>query len=165
MFHKVNVFFLRDKGDIDTKSLATIVLSIQPDVLIGLTAKGNIFTQDVISNLPSKCVVMSLSNPITCSECSPDLVFENRPEAYYASGTAYTSYPYNQANNMFIFPVIGALAIKHKMKTIEEELFVKVAEKLASFVSDEELYGQNKMLYPPVSKLKETCQNLINQPL
>lgn len=124
---------------------------VQPHVLIGITARPKTFSPPVLQQLKSRRpVVMALSNPNSCAECTPSEAFEHtQGRAVYASGSLFPDYPHNQANNMFVFPVVGKLAPQRGTTMPDDALFVDVAEALAKHVSDDDLlrckiYPDNK---------------------
>ena len=132
--------------ELDMSILENVVRVVEPDILVGLTAQGGIFSPAVLKALTAeKPIVMALSNPNSKAECTPSEVFEHtNRRALYASGSMFADYPFNQANNMFVFPAMGKLALKYK--TIPDAMFIEIAEILAHQVNDEEL--GNGMLYP-----------------
>ena len=147
----------------ETNSIEELVESIQPDVIIGLCAQKDIITKGILDKSDNEqLLVMSLSNPTSCTEITPMDFFTHKPKGLYASGTLFSEYPHNQANNMFIFPVIGKVA-PLLGKTIPENLFITAAELLANAVTIGEL--ENGLLYPDNSDIAKTVDGMVSQML
>jgi malic enzyme len=145
----------------DTNDIGEMIESIQPDVIIGLCAQKGVLTKEILSkSTVDSLAVMSLSNPDTCTEIVPSEFFAVKPNGLYASGTLFTDYPHNQANNMFVFPVIGKIAANCGY-TIKEGIFVKAAETLANCVNEDQLRGEHRLLYPDNSKIVEIVQHMV----
>ena len=104
--------------------------------------------------------IMALSNPDTCAEITPSEFFSVKPNGIYASGTIFPDFPYNQANNMFVFPVVGKLS-PSRGNIIKDDFFVKIAEKLANSVSEKDLYGKYRQIYPDNSQIADVIDNMI----
>ena len=145
--------------DLDMTILENVVRLVQPDILVGLTAQGGMFSPEVLKALNAEQpIVMALSNPNSKAECTPSEVFElTDGRALYASGSMFADYPFNQANNMFVFPAMGKLALKNK--TIPDEMFIEIAEILAHQVNDEEL--GNGMLYPKNGDIAQCIAKMV----
>ena len=100
--------FARDEDD--GMPLLEIVKKYKPTVLLGLTAVGGLFGEELINEMAKECerpIIFSLSNPTTKAECTAEQAFEwTDGKCIFASGSPFdpvlhegrTFYP-SQCNN------------------------------------------------------------------
>jgi malate dehydrogenase (oxaloacetate-decarboxylating)(NADP+) len=101
--------FARDSGG--GLSLLEVVQQFKPTILLGMTAVGGLFKEELIREMASYCerpVIFPLSNPTVKAECSAEQAFEwTQGRCIFASGSPFdpvtlhgkTYYP-TQCNNM-----------------------------------------------------------------
>ena len=74
-------------------SLLEVIKKVQPDVLIGLSGCGGIFSEDVLTEMnksPTPPIIFPLSNPTSRSECSADTAQKcTGGRAIFASGSPF----------------------------------------------------------------------------
>ncbi|KAF5946469.1 hypothetical protein HYC85_016697 [Camellia sinensis] len=102
-------------------SLVEVVRQVKPDVLLGLSAVGGLFSKEVLEAL--KCststrpAIFAMSNPTKNAECTPDEAFSILGEnIIFASGSPFRDVDLgnghighcNQGNNMYLFPGLAA---------------------------------------------------------
>ena len=113
-------------------SLNEIVNKYKPTMLLGMTAVGGLFKEDLIKDMAKHCerpIIFPLSNPTTKAECSAKQAFEwTNGKCIFASGSPFDPvemqdrrvfFP-TQCNNMFVFPGIGLGATLCGAKTGKE---------------------------------------------
>jgi malate dehydrogenase (oxaloacetate-decarboxylating)(NADP+) len=92
-------------------SLKEVVQKVKPTILLGVTAVGGIFTEEVVREMAShveKPIIFPLSNPTTRAECTAEQAYEwTDGRCIFASGSPFdpvelddgrTLYP-SQCNN------------------------------------------------------------------
>jgi malate dehydrogenase (oxaloacetate-decarboxylating) len=89
-----------------------------------------VLTKDMVRTMNSDAVIFAMANPI------PEIM----PEDAYEAGakivaTGRSDYP-NQINNVLVFPWIFKWALESWVNAITDEMKIKAAEGLASFVSN-----------------------------
>jgi malate dehydrogenase (oxaloacetate-decarboxylating)(NADP+) len=151
-------------------SLIDVVKKYKPDILLGVTAVGGLFTQDLIKELAAGCdkpIIFPLSNPTTKAECTAEQAYEwTDGKCIFASGSPFgpvemddgrTFYP-SQCNNMYVFPGLGLGATVCGAKKVTDRMLYVAAEALATFVSDEDV--KHGKVFPSVTSIRE-CSHRI----
>jgi malic enzyme len=153
-------------------SLLDVVKSVKPDILIGVTGVGGLFTKEIVEAMSEGCerpFLFPLSNPTANAECTAEQAFTwSKGKALYASGSPFdpvqidgrTYYP-NQANNMYTFPGIGLGAILCGAKIITENMLHAASLELSLQVSPRSL-AEGK-IFPEVSKIRDISLNVAVQ--
>ncbi|XP_071718484.1 NAD-dependent malic enzyme, mitochondrial-like [Rutidosis leptorrhynchoides] len=147
-------------------SLVEVVQEVKPDVLLGLSAVGGLFSKEVLeafkgstSNRPA---IFAMSNPTTNVECTPEEAFSIvGKNIIYASGSPFKDVDLgsgdigysNQGNNMYLFPGIGLGTLLSGARIISDGMLQAAAECLAeSMTEDEVLKG---IIFPPISRIRD----------
>lgn len=103
------------------------------DVFIGVSGKGNILNNKVISTMNVDPIVFALSNP------SPEIL---PPSALDAGAkivaTGRSDFP-NQVNNAVIFPSVIRSLLDLRVKLLDDNLMVNVAYAIANLVESQHL--------------------------
>jgi malate dehydrogenase (oxaloacetate-decarboxylating) len=94
------------------------------DAFIGLSV-GNVLKQDEVAKMADDPIIFALANPTP--EIDPD-VAKKAGAAVVATGSS--QYP-NQVNNVLVFPGLFNGLIENHVKSVETDLQVKVAQRLA----------------------------------
>ena len=97
------------------------------DVVIGVSGPRNI-TPTHIKSMAEKAIVFALANPIP--EILPD---KAKQVGAAVIATGRSDFP-NQINNALVFPGVFKGALDNKVKTITDEMKLKVAKNLAQLV-------------------------------
>lgn len=163
--------FIRDDME-DKLSLLDVIKIVKPNVLIGVTGQGGLFTEEMIRTMAEgvhRPFVFPLSNPTSYAECTAEEVFQwTNGKALFASGSPFdpvshdgvTLFP-NQANNMYTFPGIGLGAVLCQASRVTEGMLHAASVELASQVSPRE-HAIGK-LFPELSKIREVSKNIAVQ--
>lgn len=106
-------------------SLMEVVKKYKPTILLGMTAVGGLFKEDLIREMAGNCdrpIIFPLSNPTTKAECTAEQAFEwTGGNCIFASGSPFdpvsmsdgrTFYP-TQCNNMYVLSESISNPCKH----------------------------------------------------
>ena len=149
--------------DVGAMSFSNVMDHHKPQVLIGATAHGGAFTQQVIeqmSKINERPTIFALSNPTDHAECTAEEAYTwSGGRAIFSSGSPFAPVEYNgntfvpgQGNNAYIFPGVGLAAVACRAKHITEDMFLVAARELASLVSEEDLSAGS--VYPPLTDIR-----------
>jgi malate dehydrogenase (oxaloacetate-decarboxylating) len=145
-------------------ALAEVVRRVHPTVLIGTSARGGAFTEDIVKDMAAhadKPVIMPMSNPTELAEARPaDLIEWTGGRALVATGSPFppveyrgTTYAIGQANNALVFPGLGLGAIAVRATKITDSMLSAAAHAVASLV---DISGGGGPLLPEVAALRDT---------
>ncbi|CAH1373378.1 unnamed protein product [Tenebrio molitor] len=121
------------------KTLAEVVQTVKPTILIGAAAIGGAFTPEILQEMAKNNktpIIFALSNPTAKAECTAEQAYEHTDgTCIFASGSPFKPVTYKgktfhpgQGNNSYMFPGIGLAAICVGMRTIGEDAFLIAAE-------------------------------------
>ncbi len=124
-------------------NLQEVVTHVKPTILIGCSAVGNAFSEEIIKTMASqveKPIIMPLSNPTPKSEAKPeDLLNWTQGRAIIATGSPFPDVKLNgrniriaQSNNSYAFPGVGLGAIIVKAKQLSDGMLLAATETLSS---------------------------------
>jgi malate dehydrogenase (oxaloacetate-decarboxylating) len=144
--------------------LAEVVRRVHPTVLIGTSARGGAFTEDIVKDMAAHAdrpVIMPMSNPTELAEARPsDLIEWTGGRALVATGSPFppvnylgTRYVIGQANNALVFPGLGLGAIAAHASRITDNMLSAAAHAVASVV---DASAPGTPLLPEVSALRDT---------
>jgi malate dehydrogenase (oxaloacetate-decarboxylating) len=156
-----------DAGDHVT--LDEVVRNVRPDILIGVTGQGGLFTEALIREMAShvkRPIIMPLSNPTAKTEVTPDQAIAwTEGRAIVATGSPFADVVYDgrrrkvgQANNVFVFPGVGLGVIAANARQVTTGMFVAAARTLAACVDDSLLAVD--CLYPPISDVRRVSRRV-----
>ncbi|MEX5685740.1 MULTISPECIES: NAD-dependent malic enzyme [Pseudomonas] len=148
----------------DWPSLQEVVSNAKPTVLIGVSGKSGLFTQQIVETMHAHCaqpIIMPLSNPTSQIEAHPkDILQWTGGQALVATGSPFLpielagkTYPIAQCNNSYIFPGIGLGAIASKATRITDGMLMASAQALA------ESAGAGQML-PPLREVQAVSKRI-----
>ena len=148
----------------DWPSLQEVVSNAKPTVLIGVSGKAGLFTQDIVKTMHAHCaqpIIMPLSNPTSQIEAHPKDILEwTEGRALVATGSPFLpievlgkTFPIAQCNNSYIFPGIGLGAIASKATRITDGMLMASAQALA------ESAGAGQML-PPLREVQAVSKRI-----
>jgi malate dehydrogenase (oxaloacetate-decarboxylating) len=151
-------------GTLGGITLAEVVRRVHPTVLIGTSARGGAFTEDIVKDMAAHAdrpVIMPMSNPTELAEARPaDLIEWTGGRALVATGSpfppvAYRSITYEigQANNALVFPGLGLGAIAVRAAKITDRMLSAAAHAVASLVDTS---ADGAPLLPRVEALRDT---------
>jgi malate dehydrogenase (oxaloacetate-decarboxylating) len=150
------------KGAIPT--LLETITNGKATALLGLSGQHGAFDETIIravsGNTP-RPLIFGLSNPTSACEVTPaDAVRYSDGTAVVATGSPFdpvvwrgTTHVVGQGNNAFIFPGLGFGAILTEARAITDGMVADAAYALAEFTI--ERYGDQRLIYPPVSDLRD----------
>lgn len=148
----------------DGSSLLDVLKTFKPDVLLGLSAAGKIFTEDVIRTMSAnttKPIIFPLSNPTSVAECTASEAYEwSDGRAIVATGSPFPSHTMkdgrklipSQCNNFYIFPGIGLAASVAGVSRITDRMLFKAAQACAESLTEEEI--AEGRTFPTVSRIR-----------
>lgn len=148
-----------------TRDFVAAIESIKPTTIIGVSTIGGAFSREVIeamSRVNERPVVLALSNPTSCAECTPEQAYTwSKGKAIYAAGVPFSpvhldgkTFLPGQANNFYIFPAVGMAVYATRAKRVTDQMFIEAASSVADQVSPELL--QQGLLYPLQANILET---------
>eukprot|EP00271_Cylindrocystis_brebissonii_P007423 TRINITY_DN20955_c0_g1_i1.p1 TRINITY_DN20955_c0_g1~~TRINITY_DN20955_c0_g1_i1.p1 ORF type:complete len:709 (-),score=90.97 TRINITY_DN20955_c0_g1_i1:441-2516(-) len=152
-------------------SLLDVVKYVKPDVLLGLSGKGGIFTKEVLVAMRDsplkRPIIFPLSNPTMNSECTAEAAFKTvGSHIIFASGSPFEDVDLgngvtghaNQGNNMYLFPGIGLGTLLSGARTISDGMLHAAATRLASLMTEEQL--QQGKVFPKVDSIREIAREV-----
>lgn len=152
-------------------SLVEVVQQVRPDVLLGLSAVGGLFSKEVLEALKSttstRPAVFAMSNPTKNAECTPDEAFSILGEnIIFASGSPFKDVDLgnghighsNQGNNMYLFPGIGLGTLLSGARMISDGMLQAAAECLAAYMTEDEVV--KGIIYPPISRIRDITKDV-----
>ncbi len=144
--------------------LAEVVRQVQPTVLIGTSARGGAFTEDIVKDMAAHAdqpVILPMSNPTELAEARPaDLIEWTQGRALVATGSPFPPVDYagnryviGQANNALVFPGLGLGAIAARASRVTDNMLSAAAHAVAAIV---DAGGPGVRLLPEVEALRDT---------
>ncbi|XP_049349899.1 NAD-dependent malic enzyme 62 kDa isoform, mitochondrial [Solanum verrucosum] len=152
-------------------TLAEVVREVKPDVLLGLSACGGLFSKEVLEALKhstsTRPAIFPMSNPTRNAECTPEEAFSILGEnTIFASGSPFKDVDLgnghvghcNQANNMFLFPGIGLGTLLSGSRIVSDGMLQAAAECLAAYITEEEVL--KGIIYPSISRIRDITKEV-----
>ncbi|XP_054783036.1 NAD-dependent malic enzyme 62 kDa isoform, mitochondrial isoform X2 [Prosopis cineraria] len=152
-------------------SLVEVVKQVKPDVLLGLSAVGGLFSKEVLEALKdstsTRPAVFAMSNPTNNAECTPEEAFSILGyNIIFASGSPFNDVDLgnghvghcNQGNNMYLFPGIGLGTLLSGARIISDGMLQAAAECLAAYMSEEEVV--HGIIYPPIPRIRDITKEI-----
>lgn len=161
---------LKGKADLLGTGLWGAVNAVQPSAIIGVSAQGGAFTEEIVKYVASinkKPVIFALSNPTHKAECTAQQAYSwTNGKAVFASGSPFDPvtlpdgqhFVPGQGNNAYIFPGVGLAAVLAEAVEITDEDFLVAAQTLASIVSKDRL--DVGCAYPPVDDIRQVSKHI-----
>jgi malate dehydrogenase (oxaloacetate-decarboxylating)(NADP+) len=148
-----------------TKDLRKAVEAFKPDILIGVSTVGGLFTEGVVKALASQTdrpIIFPLSNPTDKAECTPDQAYTwTAGKALFAAGVQFPDVTVNdrtyhpgQANNFYIFPAVALAVYATRPGRITDRFFIEAARASADQVGPAD--RDRGMLFPRQADILET---------
>ncbi|KAG6524254.1 hypothetical protein ZIOFF_014160 [Zingiber officinale] len=153
---------LERQGLHEGSNLAEVVKKVKPDVLLGLSAVGGLFSKEVLESFKesssTRPAIFAMSNPTKNAECTPEEAFLIVGDhIVFASGSPFPDVNLgngighcNQGNNMYLFPGIGLGTLLSGARVISDGMLQAAAERLAVYMKDDEVL--NGIIYPSISR-------------
>ena len=152
-----------------TTDFAQAIRQLKPTCIIGVSAQGGAFTEDVVKamcEVNARPMIFALSNPTSKAECTAKQAYTwSEGKCLFACGSPFApvavgnkTFVPRQGNNSYVFPGIGFGCIFVRAKTIPNQIFLTAAKTLANLVSESDL--ANGSLYPPLSQVRELSAHI-----
>lgn len=153
----------------NTMDFAQAIRQLKPTCIIGVSAQGGAFTEDVVKamcEVNARPMIFALSNPTSKAECTAKQAYTwSEGKCLFACGSPFApvavgnkTFVPRQGNNSYVFPGIGFGCIFVRAKTIPNQIFLTAAKTLANLVSESDL--ANGSLYPPLSQVRELSAHI-----
>jgi len=144
-------------------SLMDVLNHAQPDILIGVSGVGGLFTESVVKTMAKNHalpIIFPLSNPSKRVEARPeDVIAWTDGQVVIATGSPFEdiefkgkTFPIAQCNNSYIFPGIGLGTLVVKASKITDNMLMVAASALAE-TSPVANTGQGALL-PPLTDIQ-----------
>jgi len=142
--------FAVDDEKMEGMSLLKTIDAVKPNILIGLSACGGLFNEDVLkamSNSTHRPIIFPLSNPTSRSECTAEQAQTScEGRAIFASGSPFPDVEINgrsiassQCNNRFIFPGLALGAALGQTGVVTNAMINRAAEALVELIDDSDV--------------------------
>ena len=153
----------------NTTDFAQAIRQLKPTCIIGVSAQGGAFTEDVVKamcEVNARPMIFALSNPTSKAECTAKQAYTwSEGKCLFACGSPFApvavgnkTFVPRQGNNSYVFPGIGFGCIFVRAKTIPNQIFLTAAKTLANLGSESDL--ANGSLYPPLSQVRELSAHI-----
>ncbi|BAT96891.1 NAD-dependent malic enzyme isoform [Vigna angularis] len=152
-------------------SLEEVVKQVKPDVLLGLSAVGGLFSKEVLEALKdstsTRPAIFAMSNPTKNAECTAEEAFSVLGDnIIFASGSPFSNVDLgnghighcNQGNNMYLFPGIGLGTLLSGASIISDGMLQAAAERLATYMSEEEVL--KGIIFPSTSRIRDITEKV-----
>lgn len=152
-------------------TLVEVVKKVKPDVLLGLSAVGGLFSKEVLEALKdstsTRPAIFAMSNPTRNAECTPEQAFSIVGDhIVFASGSPFSDVKLengkighcNQGNNMYLFPGIGLGTLLSGARVVSDGMLQAAAECLASYMKEEEVL--NGVIFPSISSIRDITKEV-----
>merc|ERR1711874_323254 len=150
--------FARKELHLEGTTLTDTIKLAKPNVLIGLTGKQGVFTDDVLHEMnhseTTSPIILALSNPTSLSECTPEAVLRcTKSRGIFASGSPFPSMmhqgkmlDFSQCNNRYIFPGLSLGAALGQTGQVTNMMVNAAAEALVELLTDEDV--ERRAVFP-----------------
>lgn len=126
------------------------------DIFVGVSAP-DVVSPEMIQTMASDGIVFAMANPVP--EIMPDLAIAAGARIV---GTGRSDFP-NQVNNVLAFPGIFKGALESRAPQITEEMKLRTAYAIASYIDDSELNETNILPKPFDPGIADIVANAIKQ--
>ena len=140
LFYDLSSFAARDHT-MEGLSLLETIRRVRPTILIGLSACGGLFTEEILramteSQPDAQPIIFPLSNPTSRSECTAEQAqAATGGRAIFASGSPFpdvvmngTTIASSQCNNRYIFPGLALGAALGQTGVVTNAMINRAAE-------------------------------------
>jgi malate dehydrogenase (oxaloacetate-decarboxylating)(NADP+) len=146
------------------------VKKYEPTILLGVTAVGGLFTEDIIRAMAARVerpIIFPLSNPTVKAECTAEQAYDwTDGRCVFASGSPFDAvemddgrvFQPSQCNNMYIFPGIGLGATLCGARKVTDRMLYIAAEALATFLEEADL--QRGVVFPSLKSIRAVSHRI-----
>lgn len=156
-------------SDSDYANLMDVISNTEASILIGVSGKPGLFTEEVILQMLAGCprpIILPLSNPSQHVEAHPqDVVTWTDGKAIVATGSPFEEVKHNgeafevsQCNNSYVFPGVGLGVISCKAKLVSDEMLMVASTTLAELSPGQE--DQSSAVLPPLTALPQISRKI-----
>ena len=156
-------------SDSDYANLMDVISNTQASILIGVSGKPGLFTEEVIRQMLAGCprpIVLPLSNPSQHVEAHPqDVVTWTDGKAIVATGSPFDEVEHNgeafeisQCNNSYVFPGVGLGVVSCKARLVSDEMLMVASTTLAELSPGQE--DQSSAVLPPLIALPQISRKI-----
>jgi malate dehydrogenase (oxaloacetate-decarboxylating) len=153
----------------DHITLMETVRNARPTILIGVSADGGAFTEEIVREMAShveRPIIFPLSNPTSKSEALPsDLMKWTEGRAIVATGSPFSpvlweeeTIQIGQCNNLYIFPGVGMGCLVAEAREVTESMLERAAEVLAEH--SPALQNDRLSLFPDLQHAPEIARKI-----
>ena len=153
----------------DYATLMDVISNTKASILIGVSGKPGLFTEEVIRQMLDGCtrpIILPLSNPSQQAEAHPqDVVTWTDGRAIIATGSPFEQIEHNgeaveisQCNNSYVFPGVGLGVISCKAKLVSDEMLMVASTTLAELSPGQE--DQSSAVLPPLTALPQISRKI-----
>ena len=156
-------------SDSDYANLMDVISNTEASILIGVSGKPGLFTEEVIRQMLAGCprpIILPLSNPSQHVEAHPqDVVAWTDGKAIVATGSPFEEVEHNgeafeisQCNNSYVFPGVGLGVISCKARLVSDEMLMVASTTLAELSPGQE--DQSSAVLPPLTALPQISRKI-----
>jgi malate dehydrogenase (oxaloacetate-decarboxylating) len=156
-------------SDSDYANLMDVIRNTEASILIGVSGKPGLFTEEVIRQMLAGCprpIILPLSNPSQHVEAHPqDVVAWTDGKAIVATGSPFEEVEHNgeafeisQCNNSYVFPGVGLGVISCKARLVSDEMLMVSSTTLAELSPGQE--DQSSAVLPPLTALPQISRKI-----
>lgn len=155
--------------DNDYASLIDVISNSAASILIGVSGKPGLFTEEVVRQMLAGCprpIILPLSNPSQHVEAHPrDVVAWTDGKAIVATGSPFEAVEHNghlleisQCNNSYVFPGVGLGIISCKARLVSDEMLMVASTTLAELSPGQD--DQSSAVLPPLTALPQISRKI-----
>lgn len=167
-FHDLSSFAV-DDSDMEGMTLLDTIKAVKPNILIGLSACGGLFTKEVLEAMnqsDTPPIIFPLSNPTSRSECTAaEAQAATGGRAIFASGSPFPdleiqgrSIASSQCNNRYIFPGLALGAALGQTEVVTNAMINRAAEALVELIDEEDI--ARRATFPENAEIREIACHL-----
>jgi len=161
--------FAVDDPSMEGMSLLDTVKKVKPNILIGLSACGGLFNEEILKSMnenETPPIIFPLSNPTSRSECTAQQA-QNAcgGRAIFASGSPFSDVEINgklvassQCNNRYIFPGLALGAALGQTGVVTNAMINRAAEALVELIDEQDL--ARRATFPENVEIREIAAHL-----
>ncbi|XP_023348002.1 NAD-dependent malic enzyme 59 kDa isoform, mitochondrial isoform X2 [Eurytemora carolleeae] len=169
LFYDLSSFAVDDPA-LEGMGLVDTIKLVKPNILIGLSGCGGLFTDEVLTtmaeNCPSPPVIFPLSNPTSRSECTAEQAQRcTGGRAIFASGSPFDDVTIegsvvasSQCNNRYIFPGLALGAALGQTGVVSNAMINRAAEALVELIEEEDL--ARRATFPETADIRDISCHL-----
>jgi len=161
--------FAVDDPEMEGMSLIDTIRKVKPNILIGLSACGGLFNEEVLKAMDDSDVppiIFPLSNPTSRSECTAEQAqAATGGRAIFASGSPFPDVKIDgklvassQCNNRYIFPGLALGAALGQTGVVTNAMINRAAEALVELIDTEDL--AHRATFPENVEIREIGAHL-----